>query len=464
MKRILYILVLCLLPILGISQLARINITSGYVKIGYTNFSTLDGPGTNHSKTILVMDDSLITALTASGGAGILSSGEFNMIEWNIGQNPGTYTIPFVSDNHSAIPLYLTVSTHGTNNTIHLNASIAFSTWHTPSDNSTGLQSLTGLPMDVTNMDADFAGEGKPSQTDNSYNVVDRFWVIDDQSSLLPSGAKKYAAGKAPTITLQFSYLGASNGTSEVSAPNAFTDGLLIPQRFNSTQGTWSDYVPATTTDVTGSVSDLTMATLVPSLKWFRSWTLTNSLAPLPIKLISFTAQCQNNQALLQWSTATEVNNDYFTIDKSPDGATFQTLGTVKGAGNSSTTLNYSLIDPSPLFGTSYYRLSQTDFDGNTVIAGTTAFTSCEGENTTLTAYNVNSYINVEINSAETADANYNFTLCNTLGQTVLNETKTVVHGLNDFKLNAADMAEGVYFLTVSDATNTFHKKILLKR
>jgi hypothetical protein len=70
------------------------------------------------------------------------------------------------------------------------------------------------------------------------------------------------------------------------------------------------------------------------------------------------------NQVELTWSTATETNNDFFTVEKSNNGTDFKALAQVPGAGNSNQILNYKLIDEQPYEGVSYYRLKQTDFDG----------------------------------------------------------------------------------------------------
>jgi hypothetical protein len=136
----------------------------------------------------------------------------------------------------------------------------------------------------------------------------------------------------------------------------------------------------------------------------------------------------------------------------------------VKGGGNSTGTLNYSYVDNSPYIGNSYYRLSQTDFDGHTENIGSMLFTSCSGSNATLiNAYSAVNFIDVQVNSVETANSNYTITLCNTLGQTMLNETHTIVPGSNEFKLYT-NVPTGVYFLTVGNNTNIYHKKIFLKQ
>jgi hypothetical protein len=67
----------------------------------------------------------------------------------------------------------------------------------------------------------------------------------------------------------------------------------------------------------------------------------------------------------LSWTTASEVNNDFFTVERSKDLSEFEELLTVKGAGNSNRLLNYTATDTNPYQGISYYRLKQTDFNGN---------------------------------------------------------------------------------------------------
>lgn len=83
----------------------------------------------------------------------------------------------------------------------------------------------------------------------------------------------------------------------------------------------------------------------------------------LPIELISFTAQPRESEVLLTWSTASEVNNDFFTIQRSLDAEVWEDIVEVKGAGNSREQIDYETIDGLALRGVSYYRLKQTDFD-----------------------------------------------------------------------------------------------------
>jgi len=84
----------------------------------------------------------------------------------------------------------------------------------------------------------------------------------------------------------------------------------------------------------------------------------------LPIELLSLTSEIESDRVVLKWTTGTEINNDYFTIERSRDLYGWEILGFVNGAGNSSTPKNYTFSDLYPLDGLAYYRLKQTDFDG----------------------------------------------------------------------------------------------------
>lgn len=96
----------------------------------------------------------------------------------------------------------------------------------------------------------------------------------------------------------------------------------------------------------------------------YREVSFQPSQTVLSVKLVSFTAELAQNKVKLNWATGTETDNDYFTIERSANGTDWNEVKTVDGAGNSNSVLNYEAYDESPLTGTSYYRLKQTDFDG----------------------------------------------------------------------------------------------------
>jgi len=90
----------------------------------------------------------------------------------------------------------------------------------------------------------------------------------------------------------------------------------------------------------------------------------------LPVELLTYTAIKSSDFVQLDWATASEINNDYYTVERSVDGKIFETILTEQGQGNSLVRNDYRRYDEKPLDGNNYYRLSQTDFDGTRVELG----------------------------------------------------------------------------------------------
>jgi hypothetical protein len=110
-------------------------------------------------------------------------------------------------------------------------------------------------------------------------------------------------------------------------------------------------------------------------------------IAPLPIELLSFTSECYNQSIVLEWITATEINNDYFSIERSIDGINWQLVAIVDGAGNSTSNTIYSFIDVGRNDDLSYYRLKQTDFNGQFKYSAIIAMEECENPINELDIY-----------------------------------------------------------------------------
>ena len=89
---------------------------------------------------------------------------------------------------------------------------------------------------------------------------------------------------------------------------------------------------------------------------------------PLPIELVDFTAKLVDDKVLINWKTASEINNAFFKVERTLDGTHYTTVAKLTGAGNSSQTNFYYAVDNNPEAGISYYRLTQTDYDGTETI------------------------------------------------------------------------------------------------
>lgn len=106
-------------------------------------------------------------------------------------------------------------------------------------------------------------------------------------------------------------------------------------------------------------------ATAVTSFSPFTFGSAAGSSNPLPVELIAFNAVLMNQRVEIDWQTASEINNDFFEIQRSSDNVEYTVLGTVEGNGTTNEVQGYSFTDAFPLNGTSYYRLRQVDFNGD---------------------------------------------------------------------------------------------------
>ncbi len=171
----------------------------------------------------------------------------------------------------------------------------------------------------------------------------------------------------------------------------------------------------------------------------------------LPITLLSFTARATEAGLVdAVWTTASEINNDYFTLQRSRDVQHWEVVGTVQGAGNSNNILNYLYTDDAPYTGTSYYRIKQTDFDGT--------FTYSEVEVVRINSGNdggfgLHSVFRTEsaIDFVYTASAPYlTVEIYDISGRLVHGSIFENYEGQNRSTLNL-NIARGVYVLRLSD-------------
>ncbi len=109
----------------------------------------------------------------------------------------------------------------------------------------------------------------------------------------------------------------------------------------------------------------------VTSFSPFTFGSTSNTLNPLPVVLTNFSASVKEQMVLLQWTTACELNNDYFTVEKSTDGLSFLPLARIEGHGNSLSVQQYQFTDETVVFFPTYYRLIQVDRNGKATVLGT---------------------------------------------------------------------------------------------
>lgn len=171
--------------------------------------------------------------------------------------------------------------------------------------------------------------------------------------------------------------------------------------------------------------------------------------AALPVELVAFNATLANGAVLLDWSTATEINNSHFEVQRSNDGIHFETVVSVLGQGNSTQLVRYQAFDNTPLTGVSYYRLKQVDFDGAFEYSPMRAVEVKQTVAAELSLYPVpaNEVMNVSFTASEEGEVQLQCYA--TTGRLVLSEMRIVEEGRNVLPLQVSKLMGGVYVLEI---------------
>ncbi len=190
-----------------------------------------------------------------------------------------------------------------------------------------------------------------PDQLPNAFPESRSYWVINNYGN---------NASFSELSQIDFKKIGVVS-SADVSTPNTFK---LYKRNSNDDGATWGTSIDDGDAAVSGGDGDVTFSTNNNIIS-FSQFIITNEGgSSLPVEFLSFTAHVKNKtEVVLDWATATEINNDKFIIERSQDGSRFEKIGEVVAIGNSETTHHYSFLDKNPYKGKSYYRIMQVDKD-----------------------------------------------------------------------------------------------------
>lgn len=181
-----------------------------------------------------------------------------------------------------------------------------------------------------------------------------------------------------------------------------------------------------------------------------------------PIELLSFSGEVKTDGNLLKWATASETNNDFFTVERSVDGSNFIAVGRVDGAGTSFATINYQFIDHAAPNGMAYYRLSQTDYNNKSTTSNTISLmrerASMGFGIVQVFPVPITETVNVAINTLKAGAVNLQ--LFNATGQLVWQQNTNCVSGYNTLTIDFP-YSSGIYLLTVNDGKEIVSTKLV---
>jgi len=199
-------------------------------------------------------------------------------------------------------------------------------------------------------------------------------------------------------------------------------------------------------------------------LSGFSVFGVAQSATPLPIELINFMGEMVGEDNLLTWTTVSEHNNDYFTLERSRNGIDFEEIAIVDGAGNSTTHLNYQEFDYNPYQGINYYRLKQTDFDGQYSYSQTIALNRSLDQTilSELFPNPANSSVNFDLTTAR--KGTISVSMYDNSGRLIAQYEYDAHAGSNSYNINLNELAKGIYTLIMrSDLLDNTEIKQLIK-
>ncbi len=319
-----------------------------------TNNLVLTKGELNLNGTTLAITNSATSAIDRTGAnvgyiKGEKTTAPYGEVKWQQELAPAAsvFVYPFGKSSTEYIPFTYTVTTAATGGSSP--RTISVSTYGTATDNLPIMSPATNL-----------------NGTTGGVSVVDRYWAITLNNYI----------GTRPTATMDFVATDAEITTTGLNpeTPTTYsgvTSAVLAAQRWSpsnywdaavgSPSQTYTPDTPAPTTN-TGRVQILGWNQFTPGVA--SPWVLVDQSVPLPIELVEFTAVAKLGIVELNWRTASELNNDLFTIERSTSGEKFYKIDSISGAGTKSSESKYLAKDLNPNPGLSYYRLKQTDFDG----------------------------------------------------------------------------------------------------
>ncbi len=308
----------------------------------------------------------------------------------------------------------------------------------------------TVVPFQIKTIDC---GYGSAACSTTNFFITNSTWTVSVQGHTLEvlgnssgSGSSSITGSCSINSTLNPAALyGVPAYTYFWSPGSATTNTLTVNQ---SSNGTYS--YTSTVTDACGVAQTAT-------------FTFTIADCPLPIELLNFDALYNGKSVDTKWSTATETNNNYFTIERTTDGINYSLIGLVPSSapgGNSTTLLSYFLNDANVKTGTYYYRLKQTDFNGMFQYSNVVPVTIADESNAFSVVPNpANNSTDIFYQVYD--DAPSLLKILDAQGKLVYSERIENVRGKRKHTINLSKFSNGLYFIRMATNAKIYSVKLV---
>ncbi|MEO8087638.1 MAG: hypothetical protein ABI763_12500 [Bacteroidota bacterium] len=376
----------------------------------------------NGGRSIIIEDSTTAAISQASGFIRSETEDGSGLLRWNIGRALGPHIVPFgytlaVADR---IPFIFEIPSGDVD-------TVSISTYHTNPLN-------IPYPPTCTHV-------RNNSGVDNSSNTVDRFWSITQ-------------TGTNANANMTFSVLSAGSTVNEMLGINTLRAQRWIPGLVS-----WEFPYQGVQTNPIGNGTLVTGATSL--LTW---WTLSGNSSPLPVQMLSFSGNCDGKNTSLNWTTASEINNDHFNVLRSTDGVNYESLGIVAGNGNSTTNISYKFVDINSLPELSYYKLIQTDYDGHSEEFGPLIIKSCLKNPGLDVVVSSSDAGNTNLMIVSPYSGNFHVDILNSQGQEILSIETFIPEGSSLVPLATDKLSSGIYHIRLQSEKDAISKKVFINK
>ncbi len=339
-------------------------------------------------------------------------------LAWKIGTFAGAHNFPFGTASGTYIPVSVTpAADHGTVSIATYTTIPANTPYPTP---ATHVNNLAGSP-------------------NNGTLTVDRFWVLN----------KTGPAASSANIILSYD-------NNEANVPNTINKSALVAQRWVGMG--WSIGIGSSA--VGGTVSSQSMFGVTNNFN--GPWALSDITNPLPIELLQFTATLIQDKVKIWWKTASERDNNYFTVERTTDYQEFSFIDQLSSKGSSSKEQDYETYDYHPLHGLQYYRLKTTGTDGDesysrfvpVVVNADSHFTINMVSGTSESG-------SITVGFTYNSDQPCQYVISDLLGRELLSKENAGAHEGENTLTIPASLASGTYLITLRNRDESICRKFV---
>lgn len=295
--------------------------------------------------------------------------------------------------------------------------------------------------------------------------TMQRYWDVNLNGSIMEGPANVrffYSQREFDSIILaKDNFIAATGGTDEGFRWFKTVSGAFVPSPSSVNFDSVVNDLELQNVNTSGATINGVLYAQFNGITSFSGGTAASGVGPttpLPVGLLSFSAQRAARTNRITWTTTQEINTDRFVVERGTDGRNFTVIGEVTAAGNSSNNINYSFIDYTPVMGINFYRLKVVERNGSTKYS---AVRSVRNEGTADIAIYPNpvkDHMLINISSERVDKAVITITDMN--GKLIQARNNAISEGSNYITINTAAMSKGTYIVKIQLNDDMIVKKV----